>query len=92
MTSGTHELSRVAVTQAQYLWYIPLFPILGAFWNATLGWKMQKLFGKKAVHYVAVGAMMASLGVALFSRTPSGTCSPRAGSGSTSPSRWISCR
>jgi NADH-quinone oxidoreductase subunit L len=66
MTSGTHELGRVAVTHAGYLWLIPLFPMLGAVWNAAFGWKLQKILGKKAVHYVGVGAMAASLAVALY--------------------------
>jgi NADH-quinone oxidoreductase subunit L len=65
MTHETHELGRVVVTQAPYLWLIPLFPAVGAFWNATLGWKLQRILGKRAVHYVAVGMMMASFAVAL---------------------------
>jgi NADH-quinone oxidoreductase subunit L len=61
----THELGRIAVTQAGYLWLIPLFPALGAVWNAVFGWKLQKVLGKRAVHFVAVGAMLASLAVAV---------------------------
>jgi NADH-quinone oxidoreductase subunit L len=65
MTHETHELGRIAVTHVGYLWLIPLFPAVGAVWNAAIGWKLQKLLGKKAVHYVAVGAMLASFAVAL---------------------------
>ncbi len=61
----THELGRIAVTQVGYLWLIPLFPAIGAVWNAVLGWKLQRILGKRAVHFVAVGAMMASFAVAL---------------------------
>jgi NADH-quinone oxidoreductase subunit L len=65
MTHETHELGRVAVTNVGYLWLIPLFPAIGAVWNALFGWKLQKIVGKRAVHYVAVGAMMAAFAVAL---------------------------
>ncbi|HEU4385839.1 MAG TPA: proton-conducting transporter membrane subunit, partial [Anaeromyxobacteraceae bacterium] len=59
------ELGPIAVHQAGYLWLIPFFPLLGAAINALVGWKLQKVFGKRAVHLVAVGAMVASLAVAL---------------------------
>ncbi|MGB8932989.1 MAG: proton-conducting transporter membrane subunit, partial [Anaeromyxobacteraceae bacterium] len=66
MTHETHELGRIAVTHAGYLWLIPLFPALGALWNALIGWKLQKALGKWAVHAVAIGAMAASFAVAVF--------------------------
>ncbi|HSM91891.1 MAG TPA: proton-conducting transporter membrane subunit [Anaeromyxobacteraceae bacterium] len=65
MTHETHELARVAVTHVGYLWLIPLFPAVGALWNALFGWKLQKVLGKKAVHTVAVTAMFAAFAVAL---------------------------
>ncbi len=66
MEHATHELGRIAVTQACWLWLIPLFPAAGALWNAVIGWKLQKIWGKRAVHYVAVGSMMASFAVAVL--------------------------
>src|SRR5512133_1409592 len=69
MTHETHELGRIAVTHVGYLWLIPLFPAIGAFWNAVIGWKLQQKLGKRAVHSVAITAMMASFGVALYAFT-----------------------
>ena len=100
------ELGRLAVHNVSYLWLIPLFPLVGAAINALVGWKLQKLFGKKIVHRIAVTAMFASFAVALrafwqllhlhagerFARTRSGTCSPPAASRWTSRSRSISSR
>jgi NADH-quinone oxidoreductase subunit L len=65
MEHALKELGPLAVHQAGYLWLIPLFPLLGAAVNALVGWKLQKVFGKRAVHLVAVGVMVASLLVAV---------------------------
>src|SRR5512135_1672681 len=65
MEHAMKELGPIAVRQAGYLWLIPLFPLLGATINALVGWKLQKALGKRAVHLIAVGAMVASLLVAL---------------------------
>src|SRR5574342_719174 len=65
MEHALKELGPIAVHQAGYLWLIPFFPLLGATVNALAGWKLQTVFGKRAVHLVAVGAMVASLIVAL---------------------------
>src|SRR5512142_2844190 len=65
MHETAHELGRIAVTQAGYLWLIPLFPMIGAIINALAGWKLQQLFGKKIVHRIAVTAMLASFAVAV---------------------------
>src|SRR5512142_1043114 len=65
MHETAHELGRIAVTQAGYLWLIPLFPMIGAIINALAGWKLQQLFGKKIVHRIAVTAMFASFAVAV---------------------------
>ncbi len=62
---AVRELGRIAVTHAGYLFLIPLFPAIGATINALVGWKLQKLFGKRIVHYIAVGAMIASFATAL---------------------------
>jgi NADH-quinone oxidoreductase subunit L len=66
MEHATQELGRIAVTHVSYLWLIPLFPLVGAVVNATIGWKLQKVFGKNIVHRIAVTMMFASFGVALY--------------------------
>src|SRR5574340_303628 len=65
MHETAHEIGRIAVTQAGYLWLIPLFPLVGAAINALVGWKLQQLFGKKIVHRIAVTAMFAAFAVAV---------------------------
>ena len=62
---AAEELGRIAVHHVSTLWLIPLFPIVGAVINATVGWKLQRLFGKKIVHRIAVLAMFLSFGTAL---------------------------
>src|SRR5882724_7631767 len=47
-----------------WLWLIPAFPLLGAAMNAFLGARLQKRYGKRAVHAIAVGAMVFSCLVA----------------------------
>ncbi len=66
MEHATSELGRQAFHAAPYLWVIPALPIVGAFVNAAFGWKLQQLFGKKIVHRIAVTAMFAAFGVALY--------------------------
>ena len=66
MEHATQELGRIAVTHVGYLWLIPFFPALGAFINATIGWKLQQVFGKKIVHRIAVTMMWASFAVAVY--------------------------
>ncbi len=73
------EIAAVAVTRVSYLWLIPLFPLIGATINATLGWKLQGLFGenpkakggrgKQVVHSIAVTAMAAAFAVAVYAFT-----------------------
>ncbi len=65
MEHALKELAPIAVHHVSYLWLIPVFPLVGAFINAAIGWKMQKVAGKKFVHRVAVGAMALSFGVAV---------------------------
>jgi NADH-quinone oxidoreductase subunit L len=62
----THALGPQAVHTVSYLWLIPLFPLVGAALNAIVGWKLQQVLGKKIVHRIAVTAMLASLGVAVY--------------------------
>ncbi|HVO19621.1 MAG TPA: NADH-quinone oxidoreductase subunit L [Anaeromyxobacter sp.] len=56
----------VAVTQASFLWVIPALPLAGAVVNALLGWKLQRALGRRAVHAIAVAAVVASFLVALL--------------------------
>src|SRR5512133_992870 len=45
--AGHAVATALHVHHASYLWLIPLFPIVGAVINATIGWKLQRIFGKK---------------------------------------------
>jgi NADH-quinone oxidoreductase subunit L len=77
MEHESTQLVPVLVTQASWLWLIPLFPLVGATINALIGWKLQGIFGeprsmkggrgKQLVHSIAVAAMMASFAVAAYS-------------------------
>ena len=62
----THALGPQAVHTVSYLWLIPLFPLVGAAINAIVGWKLQRVLGKKIVHRIAVTAMLASFAVAVY--------------------------
>ncbi len=76
MEHATHELGPVVVSQVKQLWLIPLFPLIGATINATLGWKLQGMFGEKpgmkggrgkqVVHSIAVLAMACAFAVAAY--------------------------
>src|SRR3954471_17157394 len=46
--------------QVGWLWLIPAFPLLGAAVNAFLGARLQRAYGKRANHVIAVGAMVLS--------------------------------
>src|SRR3954469_1206992 len=50
--------------QVGWLWLIPAFPLLGSAINAFLGPRLQKAYGKRAVHTIAIGAMVLSCVVA----------------------------
>ncbi len=56
----------VAVTQASLLWLIPALPLAGFAVNVLVGWKLQKVFGKRAVHTIAIGTVAASFCLALW--------------------------
>src|SRR5262245_51090933 len=45
---------------------IPLLPLLGAALNGLLGKPIQDRFGRRAVHAIAVGAMLGSAAVSLW--------------------------
>ena len=47
-----------------WLWLIPAFPLLGSALNAFLGKRLQDRYGKRAVHIVAISAMVLSCIVA----------------------------
>jgi NADH-quinone oxidoreductase subunit L len=50
--------------QVSWLWLIPAFPLLGAAINAFVGKGLQDRLGKRAVHAIAIGAMLLSCVVA----------------------------
>ena len=50
--------------QVGWLWLIPAFPLLGSALNAFLGPWLQRAYGKRANHAIAVGAMVLSCIVA----------------------------
>src|SRR4051812_12495040 len=47
-----------------WLWLIPLFPLLGSALNVAFGPRLQKRYGKRANHAIAIGAMLLSCVVA----------------------------
>src|SRR3989442_7066967 len=59
-----HNEAIANAIQVGWLWLIPAFPLLGAAVNALLGARLQKRYGKRAVHAIAVGAMVLSCAVA----------------------------
>src|SRR5438309_5867850 len=59
-----HKEAIANAIQVGWLWLIPAFPLLGAALNAFLGARLQKRYGKRAVHAIAVGAMVLSCLVA----------------------------
>jgi NADH-quinone oxidoreductase subunit L len=65
MEHAMNELGPIAVHPAGYLWLIPLFPAVGATLNALFGVRIQRTFGKKAVHTIAIGMMTLSFLVAV---------------------------
>src|ERR1700704_3724046 len=58
-----NEASANAI-QVGWLWLIPAFPLLGSALNAFLGPWLQRAYGKRANHAIAVGAMVLSGSVA----------------------------
>ena len=64
--AAAEHLSALHVHEVSYLWIIPLLPLIGATINATIGWKLQRMFGKKIVHRIAVTAMALAFCTALY--------------------------
>src|SRR3954468_18260380 len=50
--------------QVGWLWLIPAFPLLGTALNVAFGPRLQKRYGKRANHGIAIGAMLLSCVVA----------------------------
>ena len=68
MEHAAHEAVKhgaTLVTQASYLWLIPLFPLVGSFFNAVFGLRLERSGKKPVVHVVAIGAMAAAFAVAV---------------------------
>ncbi len=61
--AGAGEAVAHAV-QIPWLWLIPFFPLLGAALNTAFGPWLQKRYGKRANHAIAIGVMVASCIVA----------------------------
>ncbi len=61
--AGAGEAVAHAV-QIPWLWLIPFFPLLGAALNTAFGPWLQKRYGKRANHAIAIGAMVAASVVA----------------------------
>ena len=61
-----HELAQhageaiVRSVEIGWLWLIPFFPLLGAAINGLFGLRIQRTFGKRANHAIAIGAMALS--------------------------------
>ncbi len=58
------ELRPLVTHAVSYLGLIPLFPLVGAVINATMGVPLQRKFGKGLVHAIGIGAMAMSFAVA----------------------------
>src|ERR671936_2668107 len=59
-----HTQAIATAIQVSWLWLIPALPLLGSALNLFLGARLQKAYGKRAVHVIAVGAMVLSCLVA----------------------------
>src|SRR3954466_3326428 len=59
-----HGTEIAQAAHVSWLWLIPFFPLLGSAINTAFGPRLQKAYGKRAVHFVAIGAMVLSCIVA----------------------------
>src|SRR5512138_782404 len=64
-----HELAQSSEAVAHaihvgWLWLIPLFPLVGSTINFLAGLRLQRAFGKRLNHAIAVGVMVLSCIVA----------------------------
>jgi NADH-quinone oxidoreductase subunit L len=55
------------MTEVGYLWLIPVLPLIGAFINGVFGAHIQKRFGIRPIHTLAVGVMVVSCLIAWIS-------------------------
>ena len=65
--AGAHAAEALQIVHPHawgYLFLIPLFPLLGAAINAFLGLRLQRRYGKRANHIIAIAAMALSCLVA----------------------------
>src|SRR5512137_1635857 len=58
-------LGPTVVHTVGYLWLIPFFPMVGAMINGLFGVRIQRAFGKKANHTIAIGMMALAFAVAV---------------------------
>jgi NADH-quinone oxidoreductase subunit L len=68
-TAAAHAVERhgtgiAQAVQVSWLWLIPLFPLVGSALNTAFGPRLQRKYGKRAVHAIAIGAMVLSCVVA----------------------------
>src|SRR5438552_777073 len=59
-----HSENIARAIEVGWLWLIPFFPALGSALNLAFGPRLQKAYGKRPVHVIAVGAMLLSCIVA----------------------------
>ena len=59
-----HKEAIATAIQVGWLWLIPALPALGTVLNLAFGARLQKKYGKRPVHAIAVGAMVLSCVVA----------------------------
>src|SRR5437763_5023359 len=62
--AARHGTEIAQAAHVSWLWLIPFFPLLGSAINTAFGPRLQKRYGKRAAHTVAVGAMVLSCIVA----------------------------
>ena len=58
MEASSENIARAI--EVSWLWLIPFFPLLGSAINVAVGHRLQRAFGKRAVHVIAVGVMLLS--------------------------------
>jgi NADH-quinone oxidoreductase subunit L len=54
------------VAHAPWLWLIPVLPLLGAFINGTMGMRLQRRYGEKPIHSIAILMPGLSFVIALY--------------------------
>src|SRR3954466_10045198 len=59
-----HGTEIAQAAHVSWLWLIPFFPLVGSAINTAFGPRLQKAYGKRAVHFIAISAMLLSCLVA----------------------------